>query len=131
MEINDLTYLIRGAAFRIHTGLGPGLYESVYQKALQIELESLGIKVKTEVPIDVQWNNENLGLGFKIDLLIEDKIILELKSVNEITKVHHKQLTTYLSLAEKEYGLLINFNEAHLKNGIYRQINSAASVDSA
>lgn len=123
MEINDLTYLIRGAAFRIHSGLGPGLFESVYQKALKVELESLGLIVQSEVPINVEWNNIDLELGFRIDLLVENTIIIELKSVTEITKVHHKQLNTYLALANKPCGLLINFNESMLKDGIYRNVN--------
>lgn len=120
MDINDLTYLVRGAGFRIHSGLGPGLFESVYQKSLKIELENLGLEVKSEVPVKVFWEGVYLDIGFKIDLLVNDILILELKSVSKFNKVHYKQLTTYLSLAKKPIGLLINFNEVSLKDGIYR-----------
>ncbi len=128
MEINEITYLIRGAAFRIHSGLGPGLLESVYQKALEIELQQIGLDVKSEVPIKVEWNQIDLRVGFRIDLIVENKVIIELKAVNEINKVHHKQLTTYLTLSNKPCGLLINFNESELKNGIYRKVNPKFKV---
>ncbi|OOG72975.1 GxxExxY protein [Algoriphagus sp. A40] len=125
MEINDLTFKIRGAAFSVHNGLGPGLLESVYEAALAFELSIIGLKVRSQVPLPVQYKNVNLELGFRIDLLVEEKIIIEIKSVEAIHDVHKKQLLTYLKLSEKKIGLLINFNSAKLieKESIIRIIN--------
>ena len=94
----------------VHQKLGPGLLESVYQRALMIELDNACLLCKEEVPIDVTYDGNNLGLGFRIDILVEDSIILELKSVSQLEKVHFKQLQTYLKLADKPLGYLINFN---------------------
>lgn len=125
MEINDLTFKIRGAAFIVHNELGPGLLESVYEAALAFELINLGLKVKSQVPLPVQYKNVNLELGFRIDLLVEEKIIIEIKSVEAIHDVHKKQLLTYLKLSERKVGLLINFNSLKLieKESIIRIIN--------
>ena len=89
MTINDLTYLIREAAFRVHSKLGSGLFESVYQKALIIELEKIGLGVKSEVPINLFYDGIELGLGFRIDIIVEDTIIMELKSTNKINNSDH------------------------------------------
>ncbi|RIW12527.1 GxxExxY protein [Algoriphagus lacus] len=125
MEINDLTFKIRGAAFTVHNELGPGLLESVYEAALAFELINLGLKVQSQVPLPVQYKNVNLELGFRIDLLVEEKIIIEIKSVEAIHDVHKKQLLTYLKLSERKVGLLINFNSLKLveKESIVRIIN--------
>ena len=108
--IDDLSYTIIGCAMNVHQKLGPGLLESVYQRALMIELDNACLLCEEEVPIDVTYDGNNLGLGFRIDILVEDSIILELKSVSQLEKVHFKQLQTYLKLADKPIGYLINFN---------------------
>ncbi len=110
MTLSELSYEIIGCAMRVHKNLGLGLLESVYQKALLLELDEAGLSFEEEVPIEVLYNGNNLGIGFRIDILVEDTIILELKSVSQLEKVHYKQLQTYLTLANKPLGYLINFN---------------------
>lgn len=106
----DLTYTIIGCVLKVHSKLGPGLLESVYQKALMIELDNECLSAEEEVPFEVMYDGNNLGLGFRMDILVENQIILELKSVSALEKVHFKQLQTYLKLADKPLGYLINFN---------------------
>ncbi len=108
--IDDIAYKIIGCAMKVYQTLGPGLLESVYQKALMIELDNACLQCEEEVPINVMYDGQYLGLDFRIDILVEDKIILELKSVSQLEKVHFKQLQTYLKLADKPLGYLINFN---------------------
>ena len=123
-QIDILTEAIIGIAIDVHKELGAVLLESVYQKCLKIALEQEGFSVKSELPVPVFFRGEKItDLGFRIDLLVEDAIVLELKSVSQITDVNAKQLATYLKLANKPCGLLINFNEVLLKNGIKRIIN--------
>lgn len=108
----------------VHRELGPGLLESVYQTCLYIELETLQLKVRKEVALPVMYKNRTVSDdGFRIDLLVEELIIIELKSVEKVQPVHAKQLLTYLRLANKPLGLLINFNESMLKDGITRVSN--------
>jgi GxxExxY protein len=95
---NDISYIIRGAIFKVYNNLGPGLLESVYVAALLFELKNEGLIVKKEVPIPVYYENEKLELGFRLDLLVENKVIIEVKSVEKLAKVHHKQVLTYLNL---------------------------------
>ena len=123
--IDDLSYTIIGCALKVHAKLGPGLLESVYQKALMIELDNECLQIEEEVPIEVMYDGNNLGIGFRMDILVEDQIVLELKSVSELEKVHFKQLRTYLKLANKPLGYLINFNSESLRigNEIHRIIN--------
>lgn len=124
MDLNALTEKIIGAAIIVHRELGPGLLESVYQTCLYIELESLQLKIRKEVELPVMYRNQLVSdNGFRIDLLVEDLIIIELKSVERVQPVHAKQLLTYLRLANKSLGLLINFNESMLKDGITRVSN--------
>ncbi len=109
----------------MHETLGPGLLESVYQKCMEIELKKRGLHVESEVELPVIYDGEKITeLGFRIDLLVESAVIVELKSVEEVKPVHKKQLLTYLRLARKDLGLLINFNEVLLKKGIYRIANA-------
>ena len=117
----NLAYTIIGCAMNVYQKLGPGLLESVYQKALMIELDNACLLCEEEVPINVVYGN-NLGLGFRMDILVEDTIILELKSVSQLEKVHFKQLQTYLRLANKPFGYLINFNtdKFTIGNSIHR-----------
>jgi GxxExxY protein len=124
-ELNRVSSRIIGAAMNVHNGLGPGLLESVYGRCMIIELEKLGLKVESEVCVPITYEGNTITEeGFRMDLLVEDRIVVELKSVEKIQPVHQKQLLTYLRLAKKPLGLLINFNESMLKNGITRIINS-------
>jgi GxxExxY protein len=122
-DYNQLTRRIINCAFKVHSELGPGLMESVYDICLFHELTSEGLFVERQKLLPVQYRNELLDKTFIIDLLVEDKVIVELKSLEGILPVHEAQLVSYLRLAEKQLGLLINFNVAHLKDGIRRKIN--------
>jgi len=129
MEINEISSKIIKAAIRVHRELGPGLLESVYQACMLIELKIIGLKVQSEVTLPVVYRKQEVeGQLFRLDLLVENKIIVELKSVAKIDPVHKKQLLTYLRLAEKPLGLLINFNELLLKDGITRIINTSKTL---
>ncbi|WP_111672516.1 GxxExxY protein [Algoriphagus litoralis] len=125
MDLNDITFEIRGAAFSVHNELGPGLLESVYESSMAYELIRSGLKVRTQVPLPVIYKEIKLELGFRIDLLVEESVIVEIKSVDLIHDVHKKQLLTYLRLSKKKVGLLINFNSMKLveKETIIRIVN--------
>ena len=124
MKLNELSSKIIKAAITVHKELGPGLLESVYQECLVIELTHMGLNAEREIKIPVKYRDQVIdSLGYRLDLIVEDRIIVELKSVEEVSKVHKKQLLTYLKLANKPLGLLINFNEVLLKNGITRIVN--------
>lgn len=122
MDLNQISYKIRGAIFNVYNELGSGLLESVYEQALFIELQLLGLRVQKQVPIDVIYKGSNLGLGFRIDLLVQDLVILELKSVETLVPIRAKQLQTYLKLTGKQLGILVNFNTVDLKKDIKRII---------
>jgi len=125
MNLNYLSYKIITAAMAVHKELGPGLLESVFQACMLVELKSMDINVEAEVPLPVFYHGQKVSVdGFRMDLLVEDLIIVEIKSVEKVQPVHKKQLLTYLRLADKELGLLINFNEVLLKDGIHRIINT-------
>lgn len=124
MNENDISYAIRGAAFKIHTRLGPGLLESVYENALSNELIKMGYDVKNQIGIPMIVDNHKMNIGFRLDMLVNDLVIVEVKSVESLADVHHKQLLTYLKLTEKKLGLLINFNSYPLKNNIVRIVNN-------
>ena len=115
---DTLAYKVIGCAMKVHSKLGPGLLESVYKKALLIELKKQNIKAESEVPINVTYCGEDLGLGFRIDVLVEDILILELKSITTFETTHYKQLSNYLHLANTPLGYLINFNVDELVIGI-------------
>jgi len=116
----DLMYEVRGAAMEVYNHFGPGLLESVYEKAMMQELKLRGLKVVSQVPITISYKGAAIGDDLRLDLLVEDELIVELKSVEEIKDVHYKQLRTYLKLLEKSEGLLINFGEYDLKKGLRR-----------
>ena len=116
MDINDLTYKIRGAIFKVHQSLGPGLLESVYEAALVYELMQLDLKVVTQVGLPVNYNGVLLELGFRVDIIVEDSVIIEVKSIEALHDVHMKQVLTYLKLSGKKIGLLVNFNVSSLKD---------------
>ena len=120
---NDISYLVRKAAYTIHVALGPGLLESVYETLLCHELRKLGLNVQTQLPLPVVYDGLKLENGFRMDLLVEHKVIVELKSVEVLLEVHHMQLLTYLKLSGYKLGLLINFNVPYIKNGIFRKVN--------
>ena len=113
-------YEVRGAAMEVYNHFGPGLLESVYEKAMMQELKLRGLKVVSQVPITISYKGAAIGDDLRLDLLVEDELIVELKSVEEIKDVHYKQLRTYLKLLEKSEGLLINFGEYDLKKGLRR-----------
>jgi GxxExxY protein len=119
----DLTELIIGRSIEIHKKLGPGLLESVYQKILAHELEKAGCIVRIEVGIPLEWDGVQMDLGFRVDLIVNDEVLLELKSVENCQPVHRKQVLTYLRITQLKVGLLINFGEVVLKNGIHRLVN--------
>lgn len=116
MDLNGLTYKIRGAIFKVHQTLGPGLLESVYEAALIYELTQIGLKVSSQVGIPVNYNDVLLELGFRMDMLVEDAVVIEIKSVEVMHDVHKKQLLTYLKLSGKKIGILVNFNVSSLKD---------------
>jgi GxxExxY protein len=121
---NDISYKIRGAVFNVYNTLGPGLLESVYEAALKYELQKENVKVESQVAVPVFYDEIKLDLGFRIDLLVNDKVIIEIKSVEALAPVHHKQLLTYLKLTDKKLGLLINFNTDNITQGIVRIVNN-------
>ena len=121
---NDLSYKIRGAAFKVHTALGPGLLESVYEAALMYELRNNGLEVVSQVGFPAYYNDVKLDLGFRIDIVVNNKVIIELKSVESLTEVHFKQVQTYLKLTNLKLGLLINFNSTPLRESIHRIVNN-------
>jgi GxxExxY protein len=123
-ELNTLSYKVIGLAIEVHRTLGPGLLESAYQVCLIYELQKAGLKVEKEIPLPVKYKEIKLEQGYRIDLLIEDKLVIELKTVEEFTSVHFAQILTYLKLGNYPLGLLINFNSKILKNNIKRFINS-------
>jgi GxxExxY protein len=120
---NQLSKVVLDAAFRVHTKTGPGLLETVYEVLLAHELRKQGLQVQRQVPIRIRYDELVFDEGFRADLLVEDKVIVELKSVEKLIPVHGKQVLTQLRLSERRLGLLINFGEIHLKNAIERIVN--------
>ena len=123
MELEPLTERIIGAAMKVHSSLGPGLLEKAYHACLFRELEKQGVSAASEVILPVVYDGEVIDAGYRIDLLVEDAVVVELKSVSQVLPIHEAQLLTYLKLSNKKVGLLINFNVLHLKDGITRRIN--------
>ncbi|MCX2745179.1 GxxExxY protein [Mangrovivirga sp. M17] len=123
MNENQLSKVVLQAAIEVHKQLGAGLLESVYEKCLIYELEKIGLEVKSQILVPISYKNEKLDSGFRLDLLIENKLILEIKSVKELEPIHTAQLLTYLKLTNLKLGLLLNFNVPLMKNGIKRIVN--------
>lgn len=123
MNENEISKIIVDACYRIHTVLGPGLFESVYEEILFYELSKTGLKIDRQKPIPVIWEDIKMEQGFRADIIVDDKVIIEIKSVEAITPVFHKQILTYLKLTGLKLGLLVNFNEALIKDGIQRIVN--------
>lgn len=116
----DLTELIIGCSIKLHKTLGPGLFESVYQSTLSYELIKAGLTIQQQVPVPLIYAGKKFETSFRIDILVENRVIVELKAVDRLAPVHYAQILTYLRIARKEVGLLINFNTDYLKNGIHR-----------
>ena len=123
-DIEEIARTIVHSAIRIHKALGPGLLESVYQKCLTYELEKSGLKVVCEVPLPVKYEEVNIDIGFRIDMLVEDKIIVENKTVEKTAPIHEAQLLTYLKMAKLNLGFLLNWNVTLMKDGIKRMVNN-------
>lgn len=123
MTENEIAAQIVDAAYKIRLKLGPGLLESVYLAVLAYELRKRGFVVATERELPVVYEDVRIDVGYRIDMIVEEKVIVELKSVEKLAPVHGKQLLTYLRLADKRLGLLINFGEARIKDGIQRVVN--------
>ena len=121
--LNALSYEIRGAAMEVYNHFGPGLLESLYEKALVVELQMRDIRVESQVPINVTYKGVPINGDYRIDLLVEDAVILELKSVSELNALHYKQLRSYLKLMNKPLGWLINFNEEDFAHGMIKVPN--------
>ena len=123
MTENAIATLIVDAAYKIHTTLGPGLLESVYQVTLNYELKKRGLSVHQQVGLPVYYEELRLGIGYRVDLIVGDKVIIEIKSIEALAPIHKRQLLTYLRLANLRLGLLINFNVERIRDGIQRVVN--------
>lgn len=123
MNENDLSYIIRGAIFKVYNTLGPGLLESVYELTLSHELTKTGLDVKCQVPLPVIYGDVKLDGGYRIDILVNDLVLIEIKSTENIAEVHHKQVLTYLKLSGLKLGLLVNFNSPDISKSIFRKVN--------
>jgi GxxExxY protein len=123
MTENEISYTIRGAIFKVYNTLGPGLFESVYESDLYYELKKVNLKVQRQLEITIPYEETILDVAFRIDLLVEDKVIIELKSVEDLAPIHYKQITNYLKLTNKKLGLLVNFNSVNILDDIKRVAN--------
>lgn len=123
MTENEISYKIRSAIFKVYRQLGPGLLESIYEAALYYQLTKDGLYVRKQLPVEVVYDGVVLPVEYRLDLLVEDKVIVELKSVETLLNVHHKQLITYLKISGKKLGLLVNFNSDDIGQSIFRKVN--------
>jgi GxxExxY protein len=124
MTENEISFVIRGAILEVHNHLGPGLLGSVYERVLMHELQLIGLKVEQQVPLPVPYKRDKLDLGFRIDLIVNEIVIIEIKSVERLLEVHHKRLVSYLKLSNRKFGLLINFNTTEIDKNIFRKVNT-------
>jgi GxxExxY protein len=125
VDLNEVSYSIRGAIFKVHNELGPGLLESVYEAALSYELQKAGLIVRTQVPFPLVYKEVELDLGFRIDILVEHQVVIEVKSIEAVKNIHKKQVLTYLKLSGLKLGILVNFNVETLvdKESLIRIMN--------
>lgn len=123
MHENDISYKIRGCIFNVYNRLGPGLLESAYEAALLAELTAAGLNVRQQVPFPMMYNGTKTAIGYRVDLLVEGKVIIEIKSVETLVEVHHKQLITHLRLSGLKLGILVNFNSSDISSSIFRKVN--------
>jgi GxxExxY protein len=124
MTENEIAKILVNIFLKVHRAMGPGLFESVYETAICFELEKLGIKYRRQADIAVNYENVKMDLGFRCDFIIEEKVIIEIKSIETISPLHQKQLLSYLKLTNIKLGLLVNFNITLIKNGIRRIVNN-------
>jgi GxxExxY protein len=124
MNENEISKILVDCCFRVHTELGPGLLESVYEEVLSYEIIKRGLNLERQKGIPVVYDNIKMELGFRADIIVENKVIIELKSIEAVAPVHLKQILTYLKLTNLKLGLLVNFNEALIKDGIKRIVNN-------
>ncbi len=123
MTENEISYKIRGAIFKVFNELGPGLLESAYEAVLAYELTKLGLAVKSQVPLPLVYEDIKLDAGYRVDLIVENKVLVEIKSVETLAEVHHKQVITYLKLSGLKLGILVNFNCSEIEKNIFRKVN--------
>ena len=123
MTENEISYLIRGAIYKVYNNIGPGLLESVYETALVYELRKIGLNVKSQLGLPFIYEELKMEVGFRIDIFVENKVIVEIKSVEHLAELHYKQLLTYLKLSEVKLGLLVNFNTSEINENIIRIVN--------
>ena len=123
MNENEISFAIRGAIFKAYNNIGPGLLESAYEAALGYELKKEGLLVSTQVGLPFVYESIGLDMGYRIDIMVENKVIIEVKSVEQLTEVHYKQLLTYLQLSDKRLGILVNFNTDKIDQSIKRIVN--------
>jgi len=123
MTENDISYKIRGCIFKVYNNLGPGLLESAYEAALKYELEKENLQVRSQAPLPMIYESVKIDIGYRLDLLVENTVIIELKSVENLIDVHHKQVITYLKLSGLKLGLLVNFNSGDISQSIFRKVN--------
>ena len=122
MKENDISYIIRGCIFKVNNNLGPGLLESAYEAAIGYELVNAGLGLKTQVALPMIYETVKVDVGYRIDLVVEEKVIIEVKSLETLLKVHHKQVITYLKLSGLRLGILVNFNCADIAKSIFRKV---------
>lgn len=126
---NEISYKIRSAIFEVYYHLGPGLLESAYQETLIYELLKSGLGVKAEVPIPLYYKDVKMSTAYRADIIVEDKVIIELKSVETMAAIHHKQILSYLILSNLRLGILVNFNTIDIKSSIFRKVNGLVEED--
>lgn len=128
MTENEISYKIRGAIFKVYNELGPGLLESIYEAALCYQLKKEGLNVQNQVPINVIYDGVILPVSYRLDILVENKVVVELKSVETLSSVFFKQLLTYLKITKLHLGILVNFNTDDISQGIYRKVNNLKTM---
>ena len=124
MTENELSYVIRGCIYTVYNALGPGLLESCYEAALGHELTKAGLRVKKQVGLPMIYDGVEVDIGYRIDLLVEEKVVVEIKSVEHVLDIHHKQVLTYLRLSSRKLGLLVNFCTTDISGNIFRKVNN-------
>ncbi len=129
MKTNEITGIIVDSAIKVHSALGPGLLESVYEACLARELVKRGLRVQTQVQLPVLYDGERIDVGYRLDLLVEEAVIIEVKAVDQLAPIHKAQMLTYLKLAGLYAGILINFNVPHLRDGIRRIVHGSRVSD--
>ncbi|GAB0157550.1 GxxExxY protein [Chryseobacterium sp. Alg-005] len=123
MKENEISFYVRKSIFSVYNELGPGLLEKVYEKVLVHELQNNGLKVRSQVPMNIKFKDVFIDSSFITDIIVEDKVIIEVKAVTEINNIHHQQLLTYLKLTGLKLGILVNFNTDYIDKSIFRKVN--------